>query len=450
MEMYTDRQQPYSEEAEKAVLGSILIDPNSIDKVNERLKPDDFYRQAHKQLFKVLNELHKAHKPIDLVTVTSELQDRKLLEETGGVPYLTELTDSVLTTSNVDYYVKIIEEKAIRRHVIRTATQIATDGYTGQNIDEIMISAEERIRNISERSASTSENRNVSLRDILIETFDDLENLSMGKIEPGIQTGFTDIDRIMGGLHQGELIILAARPSMGKTALALNLALNIALGSKDYPRKNVLIFSLEMEKKKLAQRMLSARANVDSQIFRTGKVKNEDWEKVTTCIGEIEAAPLKINDSAYTLAQIRADARKMHREMGIDLIIIDYLQLIGVDENFENANSRVGHISRSLKLMARELNVPVIAISQLSRGVEQRQDKRPMLSDLRDSGSIEQDADVVMFLYRDDYYNPDSERPNLAELIIGKQRNGPVGKVELLFLKNYNKFLSLDITSVKR
>lgn len=438
--MYTDRQQPYSEEAEKAVLGSILLDPDTLDKVNERLKSDDFYRQAHKKLFQVINELRKAQKPIDLVTVTSELKDRKLLEEVGNVPYLNELS-AVPTSTNVEYYARIVEEKAIRRHLIRQANQTAVQAYEVGNIEEITTNIQEGIQQIQDRAASTTKSRIMNIKDLLMGSFDRIEQRSLNKSGiSGLPTGFPDVDRILNGLNRGDLIILAGRPSMGKTAFALNVAANVALREK----KAAAVFSLEMSGKQLIDRILSAEGKIDSQAIRTGKMNPEDWENLTMAISLLSESPMNIIEEAFTLDQIRADARKLKREGELGVIIIDYLQLVGV-EGFATPNERVSHISRSLKLLARELDVPVIALSQLSRAVEQRADKRPMLSDLRDSGSIEQDADVVAFLYRDDYYHEDSEKPNIAEVIIGKQRNGPVGKVELLFLKNYNKFLSLDI-----
>jgi replicative DNA helicase len=440
MEMNTNLIPPYSQEAEQAVLGSILIDPAVIDKVSERLKASDFYRQAHQKLFQVISELREAKQPIDLVTLTAELQDRKMLDEIGGVPYLNELTNAVPTAANVEYYARIVEEKAIRRRLIRQANQMTAQAYEAENIEEVLTTMQEQLQNIQDRAASTTKDRGLDIKQIALEEYDELEYRAANPGISGIPTGFVDADRMLNGLNRSELIILAARPSMGKTAFALNIAQNIAIDAG----KTAVIFSLEMSAKQLLRRMFSSIGNIDSHNIRTGQMRPDDWERLTNAISVISEAPIKIVEEAFSLDQIRADARRLKRE-GEDLgvIVIDYLQLITVEGNFSSANERISHISRSLKLLARELDVPVIALSQLSRAVEQRQDKRPMLSDLRDSGAIEQDADVVMFLYRDDYYNEDSEKPNIAELIIGKQRNGPVGKVELLFLKNYSKFLTL-------
>jgi replicative DNA helicase len=443
MEMFMDRMPPYNEEAEQAVLGSILIDPAVIDKVNERLKADDFYRQANQRLFKVINELREEKKPIDLVTLTAELKDRKLLDEVGGVTYLNMLANGVPTTANVEYYTRIVEEKAIRRYLIKQASQTAAQAYEAKNIEEVMTSAQEQMQNIQDRAASTTKNRILDIKELAMGAYARIEERAMNPAGiSGIPTGFQDVDRLLNGLNKSDLIILAARPAMGKTAFALNIAQNVALKA----RKTAVIFNLEMRADQLMERMFSAEGNIDSHCIRTGQMKPEEWERLTMAISTLSEAPLKIIDEAFTLNQIRSDARKLKREIGeLGVIVIDYLQLIGVESNFATPNERVSHISRSLKLLARELDVPIIALSQLSRAVEQRNDKRPMLSDLRDSGSIEQDADVVAFLYRDDYYNEDSVKKNIAELIIGKQRNGPVGTCELLFLKNYSKFLPLEI-----
>lgn len=442
MEMFADRLPPHSEEAEQAVLGSILIEPSCFDKVSERLKSDDFYRQAHKQLFEVLSDLRENKQPIDLVTLTAELQARKTLDEVGGVLYLTELTATVPTAVNVDYYARIVEEKAGLRAVIKQATQTIAQAHNGGDIEEITANMQEGVQQIQDRAASATKSRIINLNSLLLNSFERIEERSLNKSGiSGIPTGYGDVDRMLNGLNKGDLIILAARPAMGKTAFALNIASNVALKAE----KTAIIFNLEMPGIQLSDRLLAAIGNIDSQAIRTGRMNDGDWGKLTMAIGTLSEAPLNIIDEAFNLNQIRSDARKLKRECGeLGVIVIDYLQLIGVEGNFANTNDRVSHISRSLKLLARELDVPIIALSQLSRGVEQRQDKRPMLSDLRDSGSIEQDADVVAFLYRDDYYDEDSEKKNIAELIIGKQRNGPVGSCELLFLKNYNKFLPLE------
>jgi replicative DNA helicase len=440
-ELFADRLPPHNHEAEQAVLGSILLEPSVIVTVTERLRPEDFYRQAHQRLFQVMVELSERGEPVDLVTLTSELRDRKLLEEVGGVPYLTELSSVVPTAANVEYYAKIVEEKSVLRRLIRTATQIAASGYTGsEELGDLLNEAERRILEISQRRIRGS--GFVPIRDILLESYEQIEAQHFNKTGiSGIPTGFVDLDRMTSGLKGSDLIILAARPSMGKTAFALNVAQNVGVRQG----KTVAIFSLEMSASQLVMRMLAAEGNIDAQAFRTGNLNEEDWEKLTMAMSALSEAPIFIDDTpGLTVYDIRAKLRRLQAEQGLGLVVIDYLQLI-TGRGRESRQQEISEISRSLKLMAREFDVPIIALSQLSRAVEQRQDKRPMLSDLRESGSIEQDADMVAFLYRDDYYNEDSEKKNIAELIIGKQRNGPVGKVELLFLKNYNKFLSLEI-----
>jgi replicative DNA helicase len=439
-DLFADRLPPHNHEAEQAVLGAILLEPSVLVSVNERLKAEDFYRQAHQRLFQVMNDLAEKGEPVDLVTLTSELQDRKLLDEVGGVPYLTELASVVPTAANVEYYARIVEEKAILRRLIRTATQIAAAGYTGgEEVTQVLNEAEKKILEISQRRIRGGF---IPIRDVLIESYEQIEALHFNKSGiNGIPSGFVDLDRMTSGFKGSDLIILAARPSMGKTAFALNVAQNVAVRAG----KTVAIFNLEMSATQMVMRMLAAEGNIDAQAFRTGNLNEEDWEKLTMAISTLSEAPIFIDDTpGVTVYDIRAKLRRLQAEHGLGLVVIDYLQLIS-GRGGESRQQEISEISRSLKLMARELDVPVIALSQLSRAVEQRQDKRPMLSDLRESGSIEQDADIVAFLYRDDYYNEDSEKKNIAELIIGKQRNGPVGKVELLFLKNYNKLLSLEM-----
>ncbi len=439
-DLFADRLPPHNHEAEQAVLGAILLEPSVLVSVNEHLKAEDFYRQAHQRLFQVMNDLAEKGEPVDLVTLTSELQDRKLLDEVGGVPYLTELASVVPTAANVEYYAKIVEEKAILRRLIRTATQIAAAGYTGsEEVTQVINEAERKILEISQRRIRGGF---IPIRDVLIESYEQIEARHFNKSGiNGIPSGFVDLDRMTSGFKGSDLIILAARPSMGKTAFALNVAQNVAVRAG----KTVAIFNLEMSATQMVMRMLAAEGNIDAQAFRTGNLNEEDWEKLTMAISTLSEAPIFIDDTpGVTVYDIRAKLRRLQAEHGLGLVVIDYLQLIS-GRGGESRQQEISEISRSLKLMARELDVPVMALSQLSRAVEQRQDKRPMLSDLRESGSIEQDADLVAFLYRDDYYNEDSEKKNIAELIIGKQRNGPVGKVELLFLKNYNKFLSLEM-----
>ena len=438
--LFTDRIPPHNLEAEQAVLGAILLENEAIAAAMEHVTPDDFYRAAHQRIFEAMVQLSEESEPVDLVTLSTRLKDQGLLEEVGGIGYLTELANSVPTAANVAYYARIIEEKAMLRRLIRTATQIAASGYSAaEDVRELISEAERRILEISNRRGEGF----VSIRDVLMDVFERVEYLyhNKGGIT-GIPSGYPDLDRLTSGFQKSDLIIVAARPSVGKTAFALNVAQNVGVRAKE----TVAIFSLEMSAAQLVQRMICAEANVDANRMRTGRLEGDDWEKLTMAIGALSEAAIYIDDSpAITTADIRAKCRRLKQERGLGLIVIDYLQLIhGRSRHADNRQQEVSEISRSLKQIARELEVPVIALSQLSRSVEQRQDKRPLMSDLRESGSIEQDADIVAFLYRDDYYNQDSDKKNIIEVIIAKQRNGPVGTVELVFLKQFNKFVSLD------
>lgn len=439
-EVISDRLPPHNIDAEQAVLGAVLLQPDVLVSVNEIIRAEDFYRQAHQKLYRVMNGLVEKGEPVDLVTLTSELQDQQLIEEIGGIAYLTELSGAVPTAANVEYYAKIVEQKSLARKLIYTATEIAHSGYqSGENVRDVVDEAERKILAISQKGMRGGF---TPIQSVLMESFEQIEALHYNKSGlRGIPTGFVDLDKMTSGLNKSDLIIVAARPAMGKTAFALNLAQNVALRT----RETVAIFNLEMSASQMVMRMIAAEGNIDAQAFRTGNLNEEDWEKLTMAISSLSEAPIYIDDTpGVTVHDIRAKLRRLKAEHGLGLVMIDYLQLIN-GHSGDSRQQEISEISRSLKLMARELECPVIALSQLSRAVEQRQDKRPMLSDLRESGSIEQDADIVAFLYRDDYYNEDSEKKNIAEVIIGKQRNGPVGKVELLFLKNYNKFLSLEI-----
>ncbi len=440
-EIMFDRIPPQNVEAEQAVLGAVLLDGQSLPTIMEHVRPEDFYRAAHQKIFEAILDLAEQNQPVDLVTLTARMQDMKILEETGGVSYLAELANAVPTAANAEYYAQIVEEKSLLRRLIRTATNIVADGYAdADNIGQMLDDAERRIMEISGRRTA---NGFVAIRDVLMEVFERVEFLFHHKGgTTGIPSGFPDLDRMTSGFQKSDLIIVAARPSVGKTAFALNVAQNVSVRAKE----SVAIFSLEMSASQLVQRILCAESNVDATRMRTGKLEGDDWEKMTMAISTLSEANIYIDDSpSITVSDIRAKCRRLKKEKGLGMILIDYLQLIhGRGKSGENRQQEVSEISRTLKAIARELEVPVIALSQLSRGVEQRQDKRPMMSDLRESGSIEQDADIVAFLYRDDYYNQESEKKNIIEIIIAKQRNGPVGTVELVFLKNYNKFVSLD------
>ena len=440
-QMLYDRVPPQNLEAEQAVLGAILLESEALVASMERLKSEDFYSVAHQRIFDAMVALNDDNEPIDLVTLASRLQDLGQMEEVGGIIYLTKLANAVPTAANVEYYATIVEEKSLLRRLIRTATQIVSNGYaTEDDVSVLLNDAEARIMELSNRRTSTGF---ISIRDVLMEVFERVEFLynNRGGVT-GIPSGFVDLDRMTAGFQPNDLIIVAARPSVGKTAFALNVAQNVAVRASE----TVAIFSLEMSAAQLVQRIICAESNVDAQRMRTGHLEGDDWEKLSMAIGSLSEAQIYIDDTpGITVSDIRAKCRRLKKEKGLGMILIDYLQLIqGRGKAGENRQQEVSEISRTLKQIARELEVPVIALSQLSRGVEQRQDKRPMMSDLRESGSIEQDADIVAFLYRDDYYDKESEKKNIIEIIIAKQRNGPVGTVELVFLKNFNKFVSLD------
>ncbi|MGZ4106352.1 MAG: replicative DNA helicase, partial [Tumebacillaceae bacterium] len=428
-------------EAEQAVLGAILIEADALTTVTELLVPFDFYRKTHQMIYEAMLKVAESGEPVDLVTVTAELQDAGQIEEIGGVAYLANLANSVPTAANVDHYSALVREKSVMRRLINTATKIATTGYEGGvDVAEMIDDAEKRILEITQAGAISK--GFTPIKDVLLNTFERIEFLFSNKGGvTGIPSGYPDLDKMTSGFQRSDLIILAARPAVGKTAFALNVAQNIAVRAGE----TVAIFSLEMGKEQLVQRMLCAEANIDAGKMRTGFLEEDDWPKLTMAVGTLSEAPIFIDDTpGITVHDIRAKCRRLKAEHGIGLILIDYLQLIQGRGKGDNRQQEVSEISRTLKLIARELNVPVIALSQLSRSVEQRQDKRPMMSDLRESGSIEQDADIVSFLYRDDYYNPESERKNIIEVIIAKQRSGPTGTVELVFLKNFNKFVSLE------
>ncbi|ADO59359.1 replicative DNA helicase [Paenibacillus sp. SEL3] len=439
---FFDRIPPQNLEAEQAVIGSILLQSEALITAMERVQTEDFYDKAHQMIYEAMIELGESGQPIDLVTLTSKIQDKGQLEDIGGVSYLAKLAHGVPTAANVDYYAQIIEEKAMLRRLIRAATQIVSEGYSsGEDVAGMLSDAERKIMEISNgRSGSGF----IAIRDVVMEVFDRVELLHQNKGNTtGIPSGFVDLDKMTAGFQRNDLIIVAARPSVGKTAFALNIAQNVAVRAKE----TVAIFSLEMSAAQLVQRMICAEANLDANVMRTGEFKgDDDWAKLTMGIAALSEAEIYIDDTpGITVADIRAKCRRLKAEKGLGMIVIDYLQLIhGRGKAGENRQQEVSEISRTLKQIARELEVPVIALSQLSRGVEQRQDKRPMMSDLRESGSIEQDADIVAFLYRDDYYNQETEKKNIIEIIIAKQRNGPVGTVELVFLKNYNKFANYE------
>lgn len=435
---------PNNLEAEQSVLGACFLSKYALQKAGENLSPESFYNDKNGKIFATMISLMEEHTPIDLTTVTSALKKKNELTEVGGVEYLTEIINFVPTASNIDYYIKTVEEAALLRRLIETATEIATEGYrTDETVNEILDSSEKKILNIV-KNRKSSEFR--SIKDVLAKTQLDLERLSESKGEiTGLATGWYDFDKLTTGLHPNEFIIIAARPAMGKTAFALNLATHVAM-TQD---KSVAVFNLEMSAEQLAMRILSSVGQLDGFKLRTGSLMNNDWKRINEASSQLGSTNLVIDDTpGITIGEIRAKCRRLaSSEKGLALVVIDYLQLISGGKNYgTNRQQEVSDISRSLKTLALELGVPVIALSQLSRSVEGREDKRPLMSDLRESGSIEQDADIVGFLYRDDYYNKEARTDDgnsISEFIIGKHRNGPTATVELLFKKNTSTFLNL-------
>lgn len=443
MDNLQDRTPPQNVEAEQAVLGAVFLQPEALITASEILMPDDFYRQAHQHIFQAMLELSDQGKAVDVVTIYEALASTGKIEDVGGLPYLTELSGAVPTAANLEYYAHIVEDKALLRRLIRTATQIATDSYARE--DEVETLMDEAEKNILEVSSRKNVGAFKNIKDVLVKTYDDIEILHNRKGDiTGIPSGFSALDHMTAGFQRNDLIIVAARPSVGKTAFALNIAQNVATKTDE----NVAIFSLEMGAEQLVMRMLCAEGNINAQNLRTGSLTADDWQKLTIAMGTLSNSGIYIDDSpGVRVNEIRSKCRRLQQEAGLGMIVIDYLQLIsGSGRNGgENRQQEVSEISRSLKALARELKIPVIALSQLSRSVESRQDKRPMMSDIRESGSIEQDADIVAFLYRDDYYDHESENDGTIEIIIAKQRNGPVGTVQLAFVKEYNKFVNLEV-----
>ena len=445
-----DRVPPQNIEAEQSVLGAMLIEKEAIPKVMEILRDTDFYREAHRVIFNAMLELYNKNEAVDMITVTEILKRDNKLEDVGGIAYVTSLANSVPTAANVTYHASIIEEKSILRQLVSVSTQIASMGYeANDDVKNIIDSAESKILEISNRKKTADF---TPINEIVLDSFKSIEALMGNKNGlTGLPTGFEDLDNLTSGLHGSDFIILAARPSMGKTAFALNVVQNVAIRAAKKvggAPKTVAFFSLEMSKEQLVQRMLCAEANIDSQRLRIGELRDEDWAMLINTADTLSSANIYIDDTAgITAMDMRSRARRLKAEHGLDLIVVDYLQLMqgsGKKNNSGDRQQEVSEISRSLKALARELDVPVIALSQLSRSVEARQVKRPMLSDLRESGSLEQDADIVAFLYREDYYNPETENKNITELIIAKHRNGPVDTVNLFFHKQYTKFVGLS------
>ncbi|MCX4302628.1 MAG: replicative DNA helicase [Clostridia bacterium] len=431
---------PHDIEAEQAILGSMLTDKDAVISALEVLKEDSFYREDNRAIFSAILSLYSKSEPVDIITVKSELTEQGNFERVGGLEYLAGLPERVPTTANVDMYIKIVEEKASLRSLIQTSNEMISLGYDeSENADSILEMAERKVFELTQKKNTKGY---TPLKDVLVESFNELEKLYNQKgFITGVPSGFIDFDRKTAGLHNSDLIILAARPAMGKSAFAINIATNAAVKS----HIPVAIFNLEMSKAQVGNRILCSEAMVDSNKVRTGQMDDEDWVKLATTLGTLSDAPIYIDDTpGINITGIRTKCRKLKMEKNIGLIVIDYLQLIQGTGKTNSREQEIAEISRSLKVLAKELDVPVIALSQLSRSSEQRNDKRPMLSDLRESGSIEQDADIVVFLYRDDYYNKESEKRNIAEVIIAKQRSGDTGTVELNWMGNYTKFANLD------
>jgi len=436
---------PHSLEAEASVLGGLLLDNTAWDRVGDLLNENDFYRYEHRQVYAAIYSLVSTSRPADVITVYEHLQSQGKTDEVGGLAYLNSLAQYVPSASNIRRYGEIVRERAILRKLVSVSDDIATQAFNtqGRQVSQILDDAEQKIFSIGEEGSRMRQGFH-SMEDLVVELLDRVEEMAKNPNDiTGVPTGFYDFDRMTSGLQPGDLIVLAARPSMGKTALAINIAEHVAL-QEGLP---VAVFSMEMGASQLAIRMVGSIGRIDQSRLRTGKLNEDEWPRLSEAIEKLRSVSLFIDETAgLTTSELRANARRLSRRCGkLGLIVVDYLQLMtgSSGSDGENRATELGEISRGLKMLAKELQCPVIALSQLNRGVEQRTDKRPMMSDLRESGAIEQDADVIMFIYRDDYYNKDSKEPGVAEVIIGKQRNGPTGTVKLTFLKPITKFESM-------
>jgi replicative DNA helicase len=432
---------PQNLEAEQSILGSILLENSAINSVLEVLTKNDFYNEAHRKIFQVIIELSEKNEPVDLITLSNALRDKNLLDAAGGTAYLASLVDNVPSAANVANYARIVKEKAILRGLIGSATDIITSCYeTGSDVDQVLDKAEHSIFEISENKVRPSF---YPIREIVKDSFRSIEDLYARKeLITGVPTGFEKVDDLTSGLQKSDLIIIAGRPSMGKTAFALNIAQFASMEGQT----PVAIFSLEMSKEQLAFRLLSSEAKVDSQRLRKGFLGETDWPKLTTAAGRLSEAPLFIDDTpAISVLEMKAKSRRLKADQGLGLIVVDYIQLMRGGSYRDSREQEISEISRSLKALAKELKVPVIALSQLNRKVEDRTNRRPQMADLRESGAIEQDADVIAFIYRDEVYNKSEDNPEkgTAEIIIGKQRNGPTGIVKLAFLEKFTSFENL-------
>ena len=436
---------PHSVEAESSVLGGLLLDNGAWDRVGDLLVDSDFYRHEHKLIYAAIGGLVNASKPADVITVFEHLQNQGLTEQMGGLGYLNSLAQYVPSASNIRRYAEIVRERSILRKLVSASDEIATNAFNpqGRPVDKILDEAEQKIFNIGEEGSRMKQGFQ-SMDSLVVELLDRVQEMADNPNDiTGVPTGFYDLDRMTSGLQPGDLVVLAARPSMGKTAFAINIAEHVAL-NEGLP---VAVFSMEMGASQLAVRVVGSIGRIDQGHLRTGKLNDDEWPRLTEAIERLRTVSLHIDETpGLTPSELRANARRLARQCGkLGLIVVDYLQLMSGSSGSDGDNraTELGEISRGLKMLAKELQCPVIALSQLNRGVEQRTDKRPMMSDLRESGAIEQDADIIMFIYRDDYYNKDSKDPGVAEIIIGKQRNGPTGTVRLTFLKPLTRFESL-------
>jgi len=431
---------PQNIEAEQAVLGAILIDNASLNKALEIIAPNDFYRDSHRRIFSAILDLNERNEVVDLITLSDHLRRKNELEGVGGAGYLTSLVNAIPTAANIRQHSRIIHEKAVLRNLISVATDIIGQGYDDSGrVEELLDFAERSVFGISEQKLKPSF---VPVKEIIKGSFETIERLYEKKERvTGVATGYTKLDEMTSGLQPSDLIVIAGRPSMGKTALALGIAQNLGIEK----RGTAAIFSLEMSKEQLVMRMLCSEARVDAHKLRSGYLGRADWPKLTTAAGRIAEARIFIDDTAaISVLEMRAKARRLKAEHGLDLVIVDYLQLMRGRGDADNREQEISDISRSLKALAKELQLPVVAMSQLSRAVENRSDKRPVLADLRESGAIEQDADIVVFIYRDEVYHPTDDNKGTAEIIIGKQRNGPIGSIQLAFLDQYTRFENLE------
>ena len=440
-ENLTPRVPPHSEEAEQSVLGSMLMDRDAVNVAVENLSQEDFYNLRHGEIFGAMVDLYHENRAVDLVTLKNQLEQKGKLEAAGDMKYLSQIAAAVPNSVHIKNYVQIVKDKSLYRKFIQLGNQVMAEGYSTETpIDVLSEEVEQKVFRILQNKGNEDFSH---IRDVLLETFDDIERIAKSEGEiTGIPTGFVDLDYRTSGLQPSDLVLVGARPSMGKTAFALNVVQHAAVRK----HKCSAIFSLEMTKKQLVNRILSCEAGVESEKLRSGKLEDSDWEKLAMALAPLSEAPIYIDDTpGITLAEMRSKCRKLKLDKGLDLIMIDYLQLMsGSGRNGDNRQQEISDISRGLKALAREMQAPVVALSQLSRALEARADHRPMLSDLRESGAIEQDADVVMFLYRDEYYHPETEDKNIAEIIIAKQRNGPTGTVKLAWLGQYTKFANLQ------